>query len=211
MSDQWRMPFDINDVPDRILGTRRITRTPTGEVITLPGGNQAGVTQERTDPIPTSSQCPPDPFAKNLSTVQRLPHVEPSWESDFTHVQTPAPVIILGGATVDVALFTVPDNLTLFVEKLFMQPAGMDYSTLRFGPIVNSLNVFELNPNPGIHWPTLPQSQQNIRLQVDSGQTMGLRFTNTDPDVQKIITAAGWIGWLVNQSCAELNMRAKAC
>ena len=79
MSNHGRPPGVIGPSrpSDRILGSKKVTRQPTGKVVELPGGEQAGLVIQTTQNVcPPPDLCEPGCFEK----VKRAPHLDISIE-----------------------------------------------------------------------------------------------------------------------------------
>jgi hypothetical protein len=212
MSIDDRFPYDINDVPNnRVLGGKRVVRTPTGKMVTTPGGHQASPVDEKTRGVdPNAIFCDPLP----VQTVKQQPHLEPTFESQYVHAQNcaivePQPIPDpINMPTIQIVNFPVPVGYVLFVEKLLFKLYDSSWDTIQFIPQRNGCEVEEFHSfnHARIHLPTLPQGQRNVRIQINGPDQFSIAVRNLTPFVQRRVCTA-FVGWLERLRYDEIAKR----
>lgn len=188
MSIDSNYPFGINDVPDRILGSKSVSRKYTGQIQRTPGGHQAAVIDERTGSLqPVGERFGRIPYTKKQS------HLDPAFDADFVHEQFLG--FVESGATINPIEFRVPDGYTLFIEKYLFKPFDSDYETWQIIPTQDGSPIRGLTSSDNnVHLPTLPQDQRNTRVEIEQSHTAGVRLVNGVAARRRV--AVGFMGWM---------------
>lgn len=198
------LPFGMDDVPDRVMGSRPVTRTPSNKVVNTPGGQQASPVKEVTYGVdPNNPICIPE----DRLICEQPDHMAPGEAAMFVHVQnclnvgpTPGESEYNNVPVNTLALnFQVPEGYTLYIEKIIVQLFDSDWETFAFFPqrnenIVRNLLSFE---GGGIHLPTLSLDQRNTRWEVHGPDTCGVIFRNLALAQRR--ACASLLGWLDRQ------------
>ena len=196
-------------VPDRILGNMKVSRARSGETVQLPGGQEAELIYEVTQPVcPAPQSCEAD----CIPTYQPPLHLAPTWGGEFVHHQQLLHTFGAEGEfppspTATMTPFFVPKGRTLFVEKLIFLPLDSDYATLQLIPLQDGAPVLAPYSTTYVLLPTFPLGQRNVRWEVESNHTFGLRVTSLAPSANRHVWV-GFVGWLEAMKCNQVRYRS---
>jgi hypothetical protein len=97
-----------------------------------------------------------------------------------------------------VDLYTVPENMTLFIDKSHIRVLDSDFNSIQIQLTKNGRPIRALISPNNVHAPTLVDDMRNTVGEFEGGDRVGFQIINTAfADRKVILGLSGWLSRLM--------------